>query len=221
MHVSTAKAQLRKRLEIDRVATSVQIQRAGLVEAASALKLPVEALTLRTRSRDPGSDQDAFVFGLTPADLHQPHHQLTHLVLLGELRNLIKINGDWSVSWHILSLSGRPRGNKPDAEYLCNHLRTGAAVDIAVEADAGYGWRKVAAKLEQAALDGYGGVIWGTTLHIRPPQLTALAQKLHKAGRLPGLKWVDVRYIDPVNPDPYRLRPRARKGAAKSQLTLR
>lgn len=221
MHPATQKAELKARLKVDRVATSMQLKRAGLLEAAIWLNLPSQLLTLRLRSRDPSSDRDALVVGLTESDLRQPQHQLTHLVLLAELRSTFRLPEPWAGTWHHLSLSGRPRGNKPDAELLCQHLTTGQQSDIAVEADAGYDWAKVTAKLEQAALDGYAGVLWGTTLHIRPPQLIEVARHLHEAGRLPGLKWVDVHYIDPVAAAPYGPRPRARKGSRYARLTLK
>lgn len=230
-HPATLKADLRHRLDVDRVVTVPQLERWGLRQAAAWLNLPTLALTVQLRSNDAGSDRDTELVGRTEADLNHPHHHLMHLALLAEIRHLHDERGGWLEQWHHLSAAGRPRGSKPDAEILCRDWHSGDPLDrdvpvivvpgdVAVEADAGYSWGTVERKLEQAAADGYVGVLWGTTIHIHPGQLGARARALHAAGGLRGLQWVEALYINPVEPDPYRPRPRVKRKMLRARINL-
>jgi len=208
-HPNTLKAQVRALLAVDRVVTTAQLQRWGLLRAAEQLELPTTELTCRTRVTHSDSVIDLTFVALLDAHLDLAPRELMHLCGLAEARRgRVLAAGE---HWQHVSLKGRAKGNYPDAEIV-RPADLERRTDWAVEFDAGYAPARIAEKLEAAAAAGYTRILWATSIHDRTRTVTALAARLHRQGRLPGIESIETRYVNFWTPkDPYINRPRCHK----------
>ena len=83
---SRKKSVLRARLQTDRVLTTVQLERQGLMAAADALDLPRVTLTCRTRVTQPHSAVSLTFVALEESLLERPSQVLIHDVGVAEVR---------------------------------------------------------------------------------------------------------------------------------------
>ncbi|WP_216322900.1 hypothetical protein [Deinococcus aestuarii] len=216
-HPATQKARLRTVLAVDRTLTTVQLERRGLLRAATWLGLPQVTLTCRTRTTQPHSDTDLSFVALDARWLSRPPRDLMHDAGLGEVRHRIEQKNAMPprAVWQHVTLAGRQRAHLPDAEILNPHPRLRR--DWSVEFDAGYAPTRVEQKLEAAAQAGYNVIIWATSVHTRTASVSKQAKKLHDWDRLPGVDGVVVVFVDFWSArDPYEDRPRCKKNMIKS-----
>lgn len=204
-HPARLKARLRKLFSVDRVITSVQLTRSGLLETAQRLDLPHITYTVRTRSTQASSAVDLTFYAGNADWLSAPPRDLMHWAILAEGRSLLGCMHEQE--YRYVDLGGRDKANLPDAEVL----EFDGSPDWAVEADAGYPRERVTQKIEMASRAGYGRLIWFTTVRERTKTLTQLFDEEFPAG-LPGtLKGIDIYFTDIWSPNPYARRPRCHK----------
>lgn len=210
VHPARLKAQLRAMLAIDRVLTTVQLERRGLLRAAEWLELPRTCRTCRTRTTQSHSTVDLTFVALNSHTLTRPARDLMHDAGLAEARHRVMHALRPSAVWQHVDVAGRRRTHLPDAEVLNLHSR--GLQDFAVEFDAGYAPTRVAQKLKAAAEAGYSLVIWATSIHARTGTVAEQARKLHGLGQLPGVEDVVTLFVDFWTlGDPYAKRPRCYK----------
>ncbi|WP_216325965.1 hypothetical protein [Deinococcus aestuarii] len=195
-HPAIQKAKLRAALALDRTLTTVQLERRGLLQAATWLGLPQVTLTCRTRTTQPHSDTDLSFVALDARWLSRPPRDLMHDAGLGEARHRIEQRGDMPprAVWQHVTLAGRQRVHLPDAEVLIPHPQR--QMDWAVEFDAGYSPQRIERKLEAAASAGYRWMFWATSVHDRTTRVLGQAEDLHHLGRLPGLAGITTIFVD-------------------------
>ena len=200
---------MRALLTVDRVATTAQLERWGLLRAAEQLELPSTKLTCRTRVTHSDSVVDLTFVALLDTHLDLAPRELMHLCGLAEARwGRVLVPGE---RWQHVTLKGRVKGNHPDAEIV-RPADLERRSDWAVEFDAGYTRARIAQKLEAAAAGGYARILWATSIHDRTRTVTALAARLHRQHRLPGIESIETRYVNFWTPkDPYTNRPRCHK----------
>ncbi|QLG10695.1 hypothetical protein HLB42_07870 [Deinococcus sp. D7000] len=202
VHPATQKARLRQLLRVDRAVTTVQLERLGLMQAATWLGLKPEWRTCRPRVTQSHYMVDLGFVSLN--DLSgQSTSTLMHWAGLAEQRAALGISLKDPFDWHHVDARGVTRRHLPDAALrFCDR-----SDEIAVEFDAGYGWGVIEAKLRGASRAGYAAVVWGSTVRARPAKVAALARKMHAAGELPGLRSVVIHYVNFWSPTlPYRPR---------------
>ncbi|GAA5514946.1 hypothetical protein Dcar01_03710 [Deinococcus carri] len=216
LHPAQRKALLRHTLAIDRVLTTAQLTRRGLLETAEWLELPRVTRTCRTRVTQSESDTDLTFVALRAEDLDCPSRDLMHLAGLAEARHRITL-AEGEV-WRHVSLQGRVKRHQAHAEIL-QTLDPSRRSDWAVEYDAGYSWGRITDKLVAADEGGYLKVYWATSIHARTLTVMTLAQQLQQAGRLPHLTQVETRFVDFWTPrEPYVGRPRCHKPTALTHV---
>jgi hypothetical protein len=219
VHPMTQKANLRRMLELDRVLTTAQLERRGLLQAADWLKLPRITYTCRTRVTQPDSGVDLTFVALDEEWLRNTPRELMHWAALGEARaGVLRLGFLDSYQWQHVELSGGRRTHLPDAELIgradFNHNDCSVKFDndSSVEFDAGYSPAKVERKMEAAAEAGYRLLIWATSIHSRTVTVSDQARRLHNLGLLPGVDGVIVLFVDFWSvKDPYMDRPRCHK----------
>lgn len=135
VHPATAKAQLRATLSIDRVLTTVQLERRGLLKAAEWLGLPQACRTCRTRTTQSHSDTDLTFVSLHHNVLTRPARDLMHDAGLAEARHRVRKALKPEEVWQHIDIAGRQRTHLPDAEIL--DPDRDRRRDFAVEFDAG------------------------------------------------------------------------------------
>lgn len=216
LHPAQRKALLRQTLTTDRVLTTAQLSRRGLLEAAGWMDLPSVTRTCRTRVTQSESDTDLTFVALSPEDLEHPSRDLMHLVGLAEARHRLPLaRGE---VWLHVSLQGRVKRHQADAEIL-QTLDPSRRSDWAVEYDAGYSRKRVADKLVAADEGGYIKVYWATSIHARTRTVMEMAQQLQRAGKLPHLRQVETRFVDFWSlREPYVGRPRCHKPTALTHV---
>lgn len=206
-HPATRKADLRRLLRDVGVATTVQLERRNLLEAADWLDLPRVTYTCRTRVTQDSAVGLTFM-ALEEADLDRSARDLMHQAGLAEARWRTAL--EEGEVWQPVTLRGRQRMHLPDAEIIWpgpDHTR-----DTAVEFDAGYTGERITAKLQAAAQQGYTRILWATSVHARTRSVMRRARILHHQGRLPGVQRVRTLFVDFWSEgDPYRERPRCHK----------
>lgn len=209
LHPSQAKAELRQLLTTDLVLTTAQLERWGLLRAATWLELPTVTMTCRTRVTQSESDTDLTFVALEAEHLDQAPRELMHLCGLAEARRgRVLAAGE---EWRHVRLAGRSKGHQPDAEVV--QLLDGTRrSDCAVEFDAGYSTKRISQKLEAATNAGYSRILWATSIHRRAETVMDQATRLHRQGRLVDLRLVETQFVDFWSPhDPYTNRPRCYK----------
>lgn len=215
MHPNQQKAQLRSLLAVDQVVTTAQLERWGLLNAATWLDLPRVLRTCRTRVTQSESDLDLTFVALEQAVLAQAPRELMHLCGLAEARrDRVFVVGE---HWQHVRVKGRRKSHQPDAEIVqvLDHTRRS---DCAVEFDAGYAPARITQKLEAACESGYTRILWATSIHGRTRSVLEQAAQLQRQGRLPELRQMETRFVNfwvPVNP--YQPRPRCSKPVALSR----
>lgn len=209
VHPARQKAGLRRLLAVDQVVTTAQLRRWGLSEAAGWLGLPEVTFTCRTRVTQSESGVDLTFVSLDAETLNLAPRDLLHLAGAAEVRRrLVLGEGE---SWRHIVTAGRERGSWPDAEIVCPWGER-RGVDWGVEVDLGYAPARIREKLRAAALAGYGGLIWGTSIHERTATLPSKIMEWFASGDLPGVQGVLVLFIDVWSErDPYSGRPRCHK----------
>lgn len=189
-------ATLRKMLQVDRVLTTVQLERRGLLEAADSLGLPRVTYTCRTRVTQSDSGVDLTFVAVDEVWLRSSPRDLMHWAGLGEGRSQLgRVRLDLTAHlWQHLNPKGRPRGPLLDVELI----RPGGVTDRdgGAEFDAGYSPAKVALKMEAAAIAGYRLLIWATSTHSRTITIPEQARELHRLGLLPDVVGVIVLFVD-------------------------
>ncbi|WP_104992115.1 hypothetical protein [Deinococcus sp. NW-56] len=208
LHPATRKAHLRAFLTQHPVATTVQLERAGLTEPMRWLDLPQVTYTCRTRTMQPHSETDLTFVALQNRTLGRPPRELMHDAALTEIR-LRLAQEDPRLArygWHVTTARGRERGNRPDAELRSPNPDRRS--DYAVEVDAGYSQEVRLTKIEAFGEMGYSGVIWATTVHARTRTVPNEALTIRHL----KLRTLMAYFIDfwSAN-DPYRDRPRCHK----------
>lgn len=204
---SRKKSVLQTRLRTDRVLTTVQLERQGLLAAADALDLPQVTFTCRTRVTQPRSRCKLTYVALEEGLLDRPPHLLMHDAGLAETRaRSPELVGG---TFKHLDLQGKERGHLPDAVYLAPHLQT--AQDWAIEFDAGYDPETIEDKLRGADRQGYARYLWATTIRARTAQIGKLLRKMHAIDPFSHLQHVEARFVDFWSPDPYQTSPRMHK----------
>ena len=183
---------LRTSLRKDRVLTTVQLERQGLMAAAEELKLPRVTLTYRTRVTQPHSSIGLTFVALDETFLRRPQHELMHDAGLAEARRQSPALREKTLKH--LDLRGQTRGRLPDAVYLAPSLET--ALDWAIEFDAGYDRERIEAKLRAADREGYANYLWATTIRARTVQIGEVLRKLHAQEGLRHLEHVEARFVD-------------------------
>ena len=207
LHPAKQKALLRAHLRIDRVWTTQQLARHGLLEASTWLKLPRTTYSCRVRVTDTESLRDLTFVSLTDKQLSLTPKELMHYAGAAEIREKFQLQPE--EVWELLDLKGRARGHCADALIRVPSTYTR---DTAVEFTAGYSRKIVAAKLQAMAEQGYDRAVWGTTVHQQTKTLAAQAEQLMRRGALPGLREVTVLFVDFWSAhDPYGVRPRCHK----------
>ncbi|GGR07682.1 hypothetical protein [Deinococcus ruber] len=207
LHPAKQKALLRAQLRIDRVWTTQQLARHGLLAAATWLGLPRTTYSCRVRVADTESLRDLTFVALTDKQLSLVPKELMHYAGTAEIRQKFQLQPE--EVWELLDLKGRVRGHCPDALI---RMPGTYAQDTAVEFTAGYSRKTVAAKLQAMAEQGYDRAVWGTTVHRQARTLAAQAEELMQRGALPGLREVTVLFVDFWSAhDPYGVRPRCHK----------
>ncbi|MGY2897040.1 hypothetical protein [Deinococcus sp. UYEF24] len=199
-------------LRVDRVLTTVQLERRGLIRAADWLGLPRVTYTCRTRVTQSDSGVDLTFVAEDEVWLQNSPRDLMHWAGLGEARSQLgRVRLDLSAHrWQHVDLGGRLRSSLPDAELLGPAGQRNW--DGAAEFDAGYSPVKVAVKLEAAAVAGYRLLIWASSIHSRTITIPEQARELHRLGLLPGLAGVIVLFVDFWSPgSPYDDRSRCHK----------
>ena len=199
-------------LRVDRVLTTVQLERRGLLQVADWLELPRVTYTCRTRVTQSDSGVDLTFVAEDEAWLRNSPRELMHWAGLGEGRSQLgRVGLDlYAHRWQHVDLGGRLRSPLPDAELIGPAGQTDR--DGAAEYDSGYSPSKVALKMEAAAMAGYRLLIWATSIHSRTITLPEQARELHRLDLLPGLAGVIVLFVDFWSPGtPYDDRPRCHK----------
>lgn len=203
-HPAQLRAALTNMLAVDRVLTTVQLERRGLLRTAEQLGLPTTVRTCRTRVTQAGSAVDLTFVSALPGLGGLSSTVLMHWAGLAEQRwRILQFAVGLEFEWQHLDVKGVSRGHLPDVTL---HPSGGAA--IAVEFDAGYPPQVIEAKLRGAGAAGYQGVLWGTTVRRRVLRVPGIVTRLRQQGELSGLRTFRVDYVDIASPgDPYRLRP--------------
>lgn len=205
---SRKKSALCASLRTDRVLTTVQLERQGLMTAADALDLPRVTLTCRTRVTQPHSDVSLTFVALEESFLERPAQVLMHDVGVAEARQ--QCPGLVGGTLRHLELRGHGRGHLPDAVYLAPGLRT--ALDWAIEFDAGYDPGRIEQKLRAADREGYANYLLATTVQVRTGQIGPLIRKFPPDEPLLHLRRVETRYVNFWSlRDPYRTSRRTHK----------
>lgn len=191
VHPATQKARLRQLLRMDRVVTTVQLERLGLTQAAIWLGLEPEWRTCRPRVTQSHYMVDLGFVSLD--DLSgQSTSTLMHWAGLAEQRALLGASLQEPYEWHHTDARGITRRHLPDAALrFCSGPN-----EIAVEFDAGYGYAVIEAKLRGASRAGYAAVVWGSTVRARPARVAEIARRLRADGELPGLQSVTTHYVN-------------------------
>ncbi|WP_143341881.1 hypothetical protein [Deinococcus indicus] len=194
--------------------TTVQLERLELMRAADTLRLPRVDLDVRTQS-----DQASSLTGVTfvAADerwLRQPPRELLHHSLLAETH--VRLIGESALpvphpSFEYLDLRGRS-GVWPDAQF---RLPAGGGHDWSVEVDTGYSPKRRDQKLIAAAQDGYGTLVWATSVHGRVEKVARRIRELHRARELRQVQQAIVLYVNvhTADRDPYAPRRRLNKSS--------
>lgn len=205
---SRKKSVLQTRLRTDRVLTTIQLERQGLLAAADALDLPQVIYTCRTRVTQPRSRCSLTFVALEAGLLDRPSHLLMHDVGLAEARARSPelVGGKFK---H-LDLKGKEKGHLPDAVYLAPRLQT--ALDWAIEFDAGYDPETIEDKLRGADRQGYAKYLWATTIRARTAQIGKLLRNMHTIEPFAHLQHVEAKFVDFWSPAPYQTSPRMHKG---------
>lgn len=191
-------------LAVDRVMSTVQLERRGLLRTAEQMGLPSTVRTCRTRVTQAGSTADLTFVSALPDLAQLPSTVLMHWAGLAEQRwTLRHFLAAQALEWQHLDVKGVSRSHLPDVGL---RLKGGAV--LAVEFDAGYPPQVIGAKLRGAGAAGYSGMLWGTTIRRRVLSLPEIVDQLHRHSEVPGLSVFRVNYVDFWSPgNPYRLRP--------------
>lgn len=215
-HPARKRARLRELFKQDRVVTSVQLSRWGLLETADSFGLPHRTYTLRTRSTQASSAVDLTFYAGDSDWLSAAPRDLMHWATIAEGRH--KIGCLYGQELVYVDLGGRDRADLPDAELL----QSDGSPDWAVEADAGYSKERIVRKIVTASRAGYGRLAWLTTVHARTTTLPTIVEDVVRSG-LPGtLRAVDIYFVDFWSQrDPYHGRPRCHKPMRGSALVVR
>jgi len=214
-HPNRKKAELRLLLAVDQVVTTAQLERWGLLNAATWLDLPRVTRTCRTRVTQSESDLDLTFVALEPAVLAQAPRELMHLCGLAEARRgRVLLPGE---RWQHVHLKGRRKAHQPDAEIV-QLLDPARRSDWSVELDTGYAVGRIAQKMEAACEAGYTRILWATTIHGRTRSVLDQATRLQRQGHLPDLVRIETQFVNFWSSgDPYLDRPRCHKPVALSR----
>lgn len=206
-HPATDKRLLRFLLGTTAVATTVTLERVGLLRASEWLHLPRTTRTCRTRVTQSNTNIDLTFVALAPAALELPTRDLMHQAAVAECMATQLTQGEGT--WRLTPQSGV---TVPDAEILSplsNRL------DCAVEIDLGYPPKVIRRKLEAFCEHGYSRILWATSIHARTVTVVDIAQELRQENRLPGLVSLETRYLNFWSTgDPYAERRRNSKPMA-------
>ncbi|UQN09638.1 hypothetical protein [Deinococcus sp. QL22] len=200
------RAALRTQLDIDRVWTSVQINRRGLSTALG--QLPAKTLEVRTRVNQNQSGVTTTFIGRKSTDTKRPARDLLHLACLAESRYLLTqqgllkaedtwileddekpvVDGQWS--WGALDAKAgqTPRyRQKREAEaaaprWDARWIRQDSGENWWVEVDTGYSQKRMVAKLRAVAARGFHGCVWATTTLGRVNRVAELFGELYPLG---------------------------------------
>lgn len=206
-HPARQKALLRQMLAVDRVVTTAQLQRHGLLGVADRLELPQVTYACRTRINQPTSEVNLTFVAWASDVLSGTPSELMHLAGLAEARQRLGPLASGS-EWRHISLAGNLRTQLPDAEIV--HSLPG--LDGAVEFDAGYDTKKRVQKLKSFVRNGYTRLYWMTTIHGRVSKVMHEMQQLEKQGLLPHVLDAEVVFVNFWSVrDPYVNRPRCHK----------
>ncbi|WP_139322778.1 hypothetical protein [Deinococcus marmoris] len=192
IHHARLRADLKRDMAIDRVLTTVQLERRGLLKTAEQMGLTLVERTCRTRVNQPGSLTDLTFVLDRPELAGESSAALMHWAGLAEHRfRTKKIMSEKGADWRLLDLKGRGQHHLPDAA-----LRFKDGHEWAVELDTGYPPATIKAKLRAASATGYTDVMWTTTTRSRVVSLRKTVTTLDSEGLLPGLNSVMVFYVD-------------------------
>lgn len=206
-HPATAKAEVRAMLAIDRVLTTAQLERRGLLAAAGWLGLPTRTYSQRVCSTQWRSEK-VLTFVCRDEDIAaRPPRELMHYAGVAEVRVRQRLSAAYPAHrWR--HVDDRRHGEIPDAEAL--HLED-PRKDVAIEFDAGYSTLRVKKKVV-AFDESYAGVYWGTSCLGRVRNVHKVISG-HTSKQLAHLDIAVVCYVDFWTPGPeaYVLSARNRK----------
>ncbi|WP_412030478.1 hypothetical protein [Deinococcus yunweiensis] len=211
-HPATAKAALREHLRRHPVVTEVQLARRGWTQAAAWLDLPYVTLDVRTQVTQPTSQTPVTFVSAEERSLEVPPRELLHAACLAETATRLEgLRPEWrDGEYAYVTCGGRMQGVRPDAEVIVDVASRTS--DIAVEVDTGYGHGVRTRKYTAFAGQGYGEVVWATTIHGRVQAVAAEVREWHGLGHMPGIRRVTVCYVDVHRRgDPYAPRRRLHK----------
>lgn len=208
MHPNAQKKRLYPLLANGAVASEEQLRRAGLWRGAVLQNLPMRVVSMATHGK--GTVSPVNCVALKAETLGQHSRVLGHQVGMFELRGRrpLPVGYTWVQA---LQVGSTGRYSRPDWLVL-DQREAMPTICAAVEIDITYGRADVEAKLLGAAEMGYRGYMLGTVFHDRVDWFVRLAGALARAGRLPGVEWVEAHFLNTwTATDPYGPRPRCRK----------
>lgn len=216
MHPAKQKAQVRHFFAHHRVATTVQLERYRLLRGADMLDLPRVDLHVRTQAHQASSRTLLTFVAASEKWLHQGPRDLLHHALLAEAHILLRpLDVTRGMQWEYLDLKGRS-GVWPDAQLLSSQ---GREADASVEVDTGYSPDICDRKILGAAADGYGTLIWATSVHGRVAKVADRMRYLQRAGQLGTVRNAVAIYVNVHTNDRNPYLPRLRLNKQSSIVT--